>query len=681
MHKKNELYRFYLLAILIAFLDCRCQTVPNEQSSARLNASFISSPASPTAHQSVQFTDTSTGSPTSWSWNFGDGSTATARNPSHVFASTGSYSVALTISNASGSDIATSTVNVSSSSGLVPSDRVIDWGRAGVYVNGVKGIPDYPVGITCQSPSYAVDPTGATDSAAGIQAAINACPVDHAVLLPAGTYRINSALSLKSRVVLRGEEPFAVTPLTKIVSYGNHKIVSIAGSSCSEVVVNVTAGYQKDSDTITVSSASSFALGDIVLIDELNDGVYRTNVGNDGTCTWCGRNGNRAMGELKIISAINGNNITLNNKLYYNYEAAYSPQLVRKVSTGAKYNCGVESLTLEMAPGSTSVSDGTGVSFMYCKYNWLYRVEIKGVKVDNVESAYSSIGNEIRDCWIHDTPAGYNGAGHGYGVDLYAHTTDNLVIDNCLTWLHSPCTIGSDGGTGNVIAYNYMSNNVHDLNTEWFMKSTGTHGAHTHMNLWEGNVMSKFGFDCIWGSGSNGMVFRNQITGFQPGVTPPYPAATLKQAMSTIYIHQSNYFSTLIGNVIGYDGMHLAYHAAVEPYPLSSTDNVTIYRIGYFSEASSGMPSDTMAASTMIRHGNYNYISRTTDWDPAIPDRVLPSSYFLTEKPAWFGTITWPPIGPDLTTMVTEIPAKQRYAAGQYFAAAPGAPSAYRQDW
>ncbi len=47
-----------------------------------LTSSFSYAPASPSVGQSVQFTDTSAGSPTSWSWNFGDGSTSTARNPS-----------------------------------------------------------------------------------------------------------------------------------------------------------------------------------------------------------------------------------------------------------------------------------------------------------------------------------------------------------------------------------------------------------------------------------------------------------------------------------------------------------------------------------------------------------------------------------------------------------------------
>jgi PKD repeat protein len=79
---------------------------------AGLTASFSYSPSSPAAGQTVEFTDASTGNPTSWLWNFGDGSTSTAQNPSHTFAAAGSRTVTLTVSNATGSNTATRTLTV-----------------------------------------------------------------------------------------------------------------------------------------------------------------------------------------------------------------------------------------------------------------------------------------------------------------------------------------------------------------------------------------------------------------------------------------------------------------------------------------------------------------------------------------------------------------------------------------
>jgi PKD repeat protein len=75
---------------------------------------FSFSPPSPLAGQSVQFTDTSTGGPTSWSWDFGDGFGSTAQNPTHAFATAGAFPVALTVANGGGSNTATKTVTVSS---------------------------------------------------------------------------------------------------------------------------------------------------------------------------------------------------------------------------------------------------------------------------------------------------------------------------------------------------------------------------------------------------------------------------------------------------------------------------------------------------------------------------------------------------------------------------------------
>jgi len=57
----------------------------------------------------VQFMDTSTGSPTAWNWSFGDGSLATIQNPEHVYATAGTYSVCLNVTNAVGSNITTRT--------------------------------------------------------------------------------------------------------------------------------------------------------------------------------------------------------------------------------------------------------------------------------------------------------------------------------------------------------------------------------------------------------------------------------------------------------------------------------------------------------------------------------------------------------------------------------------------
>ena len=67
-------------------------------------ADFSNSPFFGIAPLEVDFTDSSTGSPTSWSWDFGDGSTSTDQNPTHTYDTAGSYNVTLTVSNSYGAD-------------------------------------------------------------------------------------------------------------------------------------------------------------------------------------------------------------------------------------------------------------------------------------------------------------------------------------------------------------------------------------------------------------------------------------------------------------------------------------------------------------------------------------------------------------------------------------------------
>ncbi len=72
-------------------------------------ADFIANQRTIIVGQSVQFTDQSTNSPTSWRWNFGDGSTSTSRNPSHTYTAAGTYTVSLTATNSAGSNTETKT--------------------------------------------------------------------------------------------------------------------------------------------------------------------------------------------------------------------------------------------------------------------------------------------------------------------------------------------------------------------------------------------------------------------------------------------------------------------------------------------------------------------------------------------------------------------------------------------
>jgi YVTN family beta-propeller protein len=79
------------------------------QVTAKPVAAFSASPTSGKAPLNVKFTETSTGSSTSWKWDFGDGTTSTKQNLTHKYSKAGNYTVALTVSNTAGSNTVTKT--------------------------------------------------------------------------------------------------------------------------------------------------------------------------------------------------------------------------------------------------------------------------------------------------------------------------------------------------------------------------------------------------------------------------------------------------------------------------------------------------------------------------------------------------------------------------------------------
>lgn len=64
------------------------------------------------SNDTLNFTDLSTGGASSWFWDFGDGNTSTQQNPQHIYATSGNYSVCLTVTNNCGSDSTCQLVNV-----------------------------------------------------------------------------------------------------------------------------------------------------------------------------------------------------------------------------------------------------------------------------------------------------------------------------------------------------------------------------------------------------------------------------------------------------------------------------------------------------------------------------------------------------------------------------------------
>ena len=261
----------------------------------------------------------------------------------------------------------------------IPSSRVIDWTNSGIP----GGIPDRTtISSTINASAYG---NGTDDATAGIQSALNACPADQVVYLSAGTFRINSQLSVPSNVTLRGAGPQE----TILDARGSTKALVTFGQNAGlwiPPLIPITAGITAGSTSITVSNASTISVGQLLAVSQLNDPAYVSTVGVGGNCTWCdeGWGGTRTMGQMVEVVSKNGNVIGISPGLYFTYTSSLSPS-VSVLTPGAKY-AGVEDLQVYMNNSGYTTNFLMGGS-AYC---WIKNIESNYADGDHVR-AYSLI--------------------------------------------------------------------------------------------------------------------------------------------------------------------------------------------------------------------------------------------------------------------------------------------------
>src|SRR5213079_620272 len=72
---------------------------------------------------------------------------------------------------------------------------------------------------------------------------------------------------------------------------------------------------------------------------------------------------------------------------------------------------------------------------------------------------------------------------------------------------------------------------------------------------------------------------------------------------------------------------------------------------------------DRNVKATIVRHGNFDTVHNGVVWEDTISDHNIPPSLYYSSTPSWWPEgVPWPPIGPDLNPMTSQIPAQIRYA-------------------
>lgn len=503
---------------------------------------------------------------------------------------------------------------------LLPADRAVTW-QGNV---GVKGdIPSRSVIYKTLSPS------GGDDTAA-INAAIANCPSGQVVKLNAGTFKVSREVTVKSGITLRGAG-MGVTTLKGAAGMSSSYIAGINAESYFGTSFTISAGLAKGSTAITTTTAHGWSVGDIILIDQLNDpggDPVVSNIGIKGTCTWCGRaNGTRSLGQInKVITVPSATTATLETPLAWNFAARLTPQAT-KINNMA-VNAGIENLTVDNLASALATN-----MLIYGSSNcWLLNIEVIGSNTNSIklQRAYR---NTIRSCKLHEGTPAVSATDSQYGINsaygIYMNTASGCLIENS-QFYHLVMATKLDGPvTGNVFAYNIVSEMIYSTYDLWQVDAFRTHGAHPIMNLFEGNYLNgRVNADMTWGSSSHNTFFRNRNT----------LGPTRTEAAWNYSLYKLSSYYNIIGNVIGTTGFESTYTTTI-----GSSENA-IYGI------------DPAVAATTLINANWDSVTDGTVWNGA-NDRVLPASLYLTGKPGWWGSVGWPAIGPDISPKYPSAPA------------------------
>jgi hypothetical protein len=509
-------------------------------------------------------------------------------------------------------------------------------------------------------------------TAAQIDAAIVACPSGGVVFLNAGTYNLSTGINFQnsSNVTLRGAG--ANQTILKFAAYdgcgGAFAGVCLNNghneySAGYDFSANWTAGYTQGATQITLDNTSNVKVGELMFIDQLEDtsdtgDVYQGQ--QQWSCVSCANPGrpNRGQFQTVKVTAVNGSVVTITPGLYWpNWRASQSPQAWWSAGlpiTGA----GVEDLTLD---GSAQSSTGGGLVVFYNAINsWVKGVRTIDPKDSHIKMWYGNLFDTIRDSYFYGTQSHGGSSTQSYGFDGYTGSA-NLVENNIFDSISTP--IQMEGQQGTVLGYNYIPMTLNFCSPtpcfDWLLGTSSMHAPGNGYMLFEGNQNVEMILDTIHGPADFISMFRNRVTGWQVGGG---------EQTVPIYNFAWSRYTNAIGNVLGTSGYHTRYTTITGDGSSNQLCWHSIYSFGISggcytaSNGGGNLADDPLVGTTAMRWGNYDTVNGATRFvngevpsglakysNPIPSSQALPPSFYLSSKPVWFGSVPFPPVGPDVT--------------------------------
>ncbi|HSP42374.1 MAG TPA: glycosyl hydrolase family 28-related protein [Luteolibacter sp.] len=401
------------------------------------------------------------------------------------------------------------------------SDKLIqDFSYAG-YRRGGEPVPEVAGPVFDAAASYGADPTGASDSTAAIQAAIDAAALagGGVVLLPAGTYLVepqggnNHALQISSsNIVLRGAGVGQTFVLNTSYLMRAKAIIRIAPPSTTlGDPVAITADLDNPTRRIPVADASAFDVGDVVRlewtftqdwIDEHNQGTWWTAPDTVPAPA-------QYLREVTAVDTVEGW-IEVDSPTRYTMKPRDNA-LVRTMS-GHLTGVGIEDLSIGNVqhPGSTfaegayttpgtaayEVHASWALSMQDCYDSWITGVESFQAAgntttchiLSNGISLLRSFRVTVADCAMRRSQYG-GGGGNGYMFRIQS-SHDNMIQDSVADFARHGIVLSHAGTSGNVFL------RCEDRETQRSTGSTGSYttggsGSDHHMHFTHSNLFDQ----------------------------------------------------------------------------------------------------------------------------------------------------------------------------------------------
>lgn len=591
-------------------------------------------------------------------------------------------------------------------SGMIDQARATDW-------NLYAGVAGWGGNGTIPSASWTQSGATLNPGATGAQinSAIAACGTNQFVRLGAGNFTItDTGFNLKANCVIRG----AGANQTKIIFSGspikvcNALICADSGSGNYPSPTSWyqwSAGYSQYGTSITLANGTGCTLGStcpitpnstLLVLDQCDDSLtgdtctgaasidngqfFNCSLEYNGTNNCSdegGNNGNgnplRFLSQIETIASINTGTgaVVLNRPLTNpNWASARTPHAIpiASISNGGIEDLSIDTTALSFPSYSTVINIRRALNY------W-----VRGVSVINYPQfavfCFICKNVQIVDNYFYGGSAPISNGVHAVETAL---TSDMLVQNNIAHNYKNPYHAeGPD--TGSVWSYNLcIGENFQSTNIAETLRS---HSSGDTYQLWEGNHCPTFRADDTHGTTPFQILYRNFLNGWKicpTGTNNCGNSSPASFGAVPIYPNAYSRFNTFALNILGEPNFATTYKSN------SLTANA-ILDVGWGNGAATPpVPNDSIAFTSALYWGNWDVVTNATRWcgnssntgwtttcastsevptsapgfpnalptvgDTAAGQAAAPASLYLSAKPAWFQSLTFPPIGPDVSS-------------------------------